>query len=58
MVLLESFDFIFIMYLILDILGITKELSLALQKEEQDIVNAMRLVEVSKQRLQTMREVK
>jgi hypothetical protein len=37
-------------------LGITNELSQALQRKDQDILNAMKLVEVSKQRLQAMRE--
>ena len=41
-----------------NILGITNELSIALQKtkKNQDIVNAMDLVKVSKQRLQVKRE--
>nr|XP_011459928.1 PREDICTED: zinc finger MYM-type protein 1-like [Fragaria vesca subsp. vesca] len=38
------------------ILGITHELSQALQKYDQDIVNAMDLVKVCKRKLQTMRE--
>ena len=38
------------------ILGITNELLHALQRKEQDIVNAMTLVQVSTQRLQMMRE--
>ena len=36
-------------------MGITNELSIALQKKYQDIVNAMTLVRVSKQLLQMMR---
>ena len=42
-----------------NILGITNELLIALQKKKkknQDIVNAMDLVKVSKQRLQVMRD--
>ena len=43
-----------------NILRITNELSIALQKKKkkknQDIVNAMDLVKVSKQRLQVMRD--
>jgi hypothetical protein len=39
-----------------NVLGITNELSQALQRKDQDILNAMKLVEVSKQRLQAMRE--
>lgn len=35
---------------------ITNELSKALKRKEQDIVNAMTLVKISKQRLQIMRD--
>ena len=35
-------------------MGITSELSLALQRQDQDIVNAIVLVKVAKHRLQTM----
>ena len=38
------------------ILGITNDLSQALQRKDQDIENAMRLVQVSKLRLQLMRD--
>ena len=52
-----SFEFVFSLHLMKNILGITNELSIALQKKKnQDIVNAMDLVEVSKQRLQVMRD--
>ena len=54
--LLQSFDFIFSLHLMRIILGITHELSQALQKDDQDIVNAMDLVKVCKRKLQTMRE--
>ena len=48
-----SFEFVFALHLMKKILGITNELSIALQKKKknQDIVNAMDLVKVSKQRL-------
>ncbi|XP_028095909.1 uncharacterized protein LOC114295815 [Camellia sinensis] len=52
----SSFEFAFTLHLMKNILGITNELSLALQKKNQDIVNAMTLVKVSKQRLQMMRD--
>ena len=39
-----------------NVLGITNELSQALQRKDQDILNAMKLVEISKLRLQAMRE--
>ncbi|XP_075664911.1 uncharacterized protein LOC142634498 [Castanea sativa] len=54
--LILSFDFSFALHLMKNILGITNELSIALQKKNQDIVNAMTLVKVSKQRLQMMRD--
>ncbi|PIA41989.1 hypothetical protein AQUCO_02100076v1 [Aquilegia coerulea] len=53
---MQSFTFIFSMYLMKEILGITNDLSKSLQREDQDIVNAMALVEVCKTRLQTMRD--
>ncbi|XP_019150125.1 PREDICTED: uncharacterized protein LOC109146930 [Ipomoea nil] len=50
------FDFVFFLHLMKDVLAITNDLSQALQKKDQNIVNAMRLVDVSKQRLQMMRD--
>ncbi|GAV83124.1 LOW QUALITY PROTEIN: hypothetical protein CFOL_v3_26575, partial [Cephalotus follicularis] len=52
---LQYFDFVFCLHLMRDTLGITNELSQALQRKEQDIVNAMRLVNISN-RLKDMRE--
>lgn len=46
---LQSFEFIFNMHLMRIILGITNELSKTLQRKEQDIVNAMTLVKISKE---------
>ena len=54
--LIISFEFSFSLHLMKNILGITNELSIALQKKNQDIVNAMTLVRVSKQRLQMMKD--
>ena len=52
-----SFEFVFTSYLMKNILGITNELSIILpKKKNQDIVNAMDLIKVSKQRLQVMRD--
>ena len=51
-----SFKFVFTLHLMKNILGIINELSIALQKINKDIANAMDLVKVSKQRLQVMRE--
>jgi hypothetical protein len=53
---LQNFEFAFNLHLMKNVLGITNELSQALQRKDQDILNAMKLVEVSKQRLQAMRE--
>ena len=54
-----SFEFVFALHLMENILEITNELSIALQKKKkkiQDIVNAMNLVKMSKKRLQVMRD--
>ncbi|XP_057504790.1 uncharacterized protein LOC130788266 [Actinidia eriantha] len=53
---IQQFDFVFNLHLMKTILAITNELSQALQRRDQDIVNAMHLVEISKKRLQGMRE--
>ncbi|XP_051122683.1 uncharacterized protein LOC127245711 [Andrographis paniculata] len=54
--LMLSFDFSFVAHLMLSIFEITNELNLALQKKEQDIVNAMSIVDVTKKNLQDLRE--
>ena len=52
-----SFDFTFSLHLMKNLLGVTNELSKALQRKDQDyIINAMNLVKVCKQRLQMMRD--
>ncbi|CAN6565048.1 unnamed protein product [Malus baccata var. baccata] len=53
---IQTFDFVFHLFFMRLVLGITNELSQALQKKDQDIVNAMALVEVCKQRLQSLRD--
>lgn len=53
---LESFNFAFKIHLMRDILGITNDLSKAVQRNDQDIVNAMKLVRISKKRLQMIRD--
>ncbi|XP_058783055.1 uncharacterized protein LOC131657706 [Vicia villosa] len=53
---LQSFEFIFKLHLMRNILGITNDLSQALQRKDQDIVKSMTFVKVSKERLQNMRE--
>ncbi|XP_062094369.1 uncharacterized protein LOC133800427 [Humulus lupulus] len=52
----QSYDFVFSLHLVKNILGITNELSQVLQKGDQDIVNAMDLVKVCKEQLQIMRD--
>ena len=54
--LMQTFEFVFILHMMKSILGITNDLSQALQRKDQDIVNAMAYVRVSKSRLQMMRE--
>ena len=51
----ESFDFVFDLHLMIVILGYTNDLSQALQKREQDIVNAMALVALAKDNMRRMR---
>ncbi|XP_021719194.1 uncharacterized protein LOC110686895 [Chenopodium quinoa] len=54
--LLMSFDFVFVAHLMVDIFAIAKELNEALQKHDQDIVNAMAMVDVTKANLQQLRD--
>ena len=53
---LHTFDFIFCLHFMKTLLGITNELSQALQRKEQDIVNAMNLVGLCKKQLQNLRD--
>ena len=53
---ISSFDFVISLHLMRNILRATHELSKALQRKDQDIVNAMSLVKVCKKRLQLMRD--
>ncbi|KAL5130844.1 Zinc finger MYM-type protein 1 [Glycine soja] len=52
---LQSFDFIFMLYMMVEILGFTNDLSVALQKRDQDLLNALSLVKATKEELQEMR---
>ncbi|GAA0167174.1 hypothetical protein LIER_22165 [Lithospermum erythrorhizon] len=52
---MQPFDFVFMLHLMDDVLGVTNYLCVALQRGDQDILNALNLVSVSKQRLQEMR---
>ncbi|XP_059315420.1 uncharacterized protein LOC132066034 [Lycium ferocissimum] len=52
----QTFETVFLLHLMTDILGITYDLNVSLQKKEQDIANAMILVKVAKRRLQALRD--
>jgi hypothetical protein len=51
----ESVEFVFIAQSMFVILGYTNELSECLQRREQDILNAISLVNVAKSRMQQLR---
>jgi hypothetical protein len=51
----EFFDFVFSLHLMFVILGYTNELSKCLQRREQDIIHAIQLVSVAKNRMQHLR---
>ncbi|XP_021774255.1 zinc finger MYM-type protein 1-like [Chenopodium quinoa] len=53
---LMTFDFVFVAHLMVTIFAITNELNVALQKHDQDIVNAMAMVNVTKANLQELRD--
>nr|XP_016502490.1 PREDICTED: uncharacterized protein LOC107820680 [Nicotiana tabacum]XP_016502496.1 PREDICTED: uncharacterized protein LOC107820680 [Nicotiana tabacum] len=53
---IQEFEFVFMLHLMFKMLLLTNELNKALQKKDQDIVNAMSLLELAKARSQTMRE--
>ncbi|AEE77585.1 General transcription factor 2-related zinc finger protein [Arabidopsis thaliana] len=52
----NTFDFVFYLQLMLLILGLTNSLSVALQRKDQDILNAMSLVKSTKQQLFKLRD--
>jgi len=54
--LFRSFEFVFMAHLMQEIFGYTEDLSRALPKKDQDIVNAMELVDLTKFHLQCLRE--
>lgn len=53
---LRSFDCVFSFHLMLNILGMTHDLSQALQKKDQNIVDAINLVKIAKRILQMTRD--
>ncbi|GAA0147548.1 hypothetical protein LIER_07221 [Lithospermum erythrorhizon] len=54
--LLHTFDFIFMLSLMVDVLDVTHDLNMALQRCDQDLLNALNLVRITKLRLQRMRD--
>ena len=44
----HTYNFAFTLHLLENLLGITNELSLALQRKDQDILNTMTLVKIAK----------
>ncbi|XP_022858370.1 zinc finger MYM-type protein 1-like [Olea europaea var. sylvestris] len=54
--LIQRFDFAFNLQLMRSVFGMSNELSKALQRKDQDIVNAMQSVRLCKRRLQIMRD--
>ncbi|XP_070043043.1 uncharacterized protein [Nicotiana tomentosiformis] len=55
---IRSFEFVHLLHLMLKILAITNDLNIALQRKNQNIVNAMKLVGLAKSQLESMRESK
>ncbi|KAK5838755.1 hypothetical protein PVK06_007492 [Gossypium arboreum] len=53
---LRSFEFIFILHVMKEVLGITDKLCQALQRRSQDILNAMSLVLTTKDLIQKLRD--
>jgi len=53
---LTSFEFVFILHLMKEIMEITDMLSQALQQKSQDILNAMHLVGTTKNLIQKLRD--
>ncbi|XP_049358480.1 uncharacterized protein LOC125823101 [Solanum verrucosum] len=53
---IKTFKFIFVLHLMLKVLAMSNELSKILQKKDQDIVNAVEFLNITKKRLQDMRE--
>ncbi|KAH7681808.1 Ribonuclease H-like protein [Dioscorea alata] len=53
---MESFEFVFVLHLMIKVLGLTNDLSNALQQKDQNIVNAMGLIVTVKELMQDLRE--
>nr|XP_033509919.1 zinc finger MYM-type protein 1-like [Nicotiana tomentosiformis] len=53
---IKTFKFIFMLHLMLKVLALSNELSKTLQKRDQDIINVVEFLNITKKRLQDMRE--
>ena len=53
---IKSYQFVFVMYLMRRLLGITNELSVTLQQKDQNIIHDVRLIEAMKAWLQDFKE--
>lgn len=53
---MHNFDFAVTLHMIKNVLGISNELSHALQKKDQDILNAMNLVNIRNEQLRIVRD--
>ena len=53
---LKTFEFVFYMHLMLTIFGLTNSLSQALQRKDQDVMEAVSLIRTTKVQLQMLRE--
>ncbi|KAL7619274.1 uncharacterized protein LOC111913592 [Lactuca sativa] len=54
---LKSFDFVFCLHFMVDILGVTGHLNTILQRKDQDIINAMNQLSRSKKAIQESRDI-
>ncbi|XP_075082580.1 uncharacterized protein LOC142166872 [Nicotiana tabacum] len=53
---IRSYDFVYMLHLMLKVLALTYDLNTALQKKDQDIVSVMKLAGFAKRQLQDMRD--
>ncbi|XP_058733557.1 uncharacterized protein LOC131605187 [Vicia villosa] len=56
LLLMDNFNFALTLHLMKNVLGTSNELSQALQKKDQGIISAMNLVNITKKRLQNLRD--
>ncbi|XP_031247116.1 uncharacterized protein LOC116104823 [Pistacia vera] len=52
---MENFEFVFLLFLMKRVLGITNEPSQALQRKDRDLFNAIQFIQISKRQLHKMR---